>query len=150
MTTSDLKRQLKEALNTYCRYEIARDKADEFEAKICYAKPVSYNSTGAKIEHNSNAQQDANDMLISYREEEEQYYKNWISARRRVDAIIQLLIDPREIKLLTKHYLDGKEWKVVAEEMAYSEKQIHRLHSSALQFLAEKMSVNVLECQSIM
>ena len=45
---------------------------------------------------------------------------------------------PRERRLVRLHYVDGMNWEQVAVEMDYSWRQVHRIHSSALEKLREE------------
>ena len=61
------------------------------------------------------------------------------------DAIrdaINRLPRPKERIAMQLYYLSGYDWKAVAEQMHYSERQLYRLHGNALEKL-EKMSPNV-------
>lgn len=45
---------------------------------------------------------------------------------------------PRERQLVRLHYIDGLAWEQVAVEMTYSWRQVHRIHSDALEKLKEE------------
>lgn len=46
-------------------------------------------------------------------------------------------LEPRERQLVRLHYIDGLKWEQVAVEMCYSWRQVHRIHSDALNKLKE-------------
>lgn len=48
-------------------------------------------------------------------------------------------LDARENLLLDMRYIRGLEWKVIADEFCYEERNVHRLHSKALNKLDEIM-----------
>lgn len=55
--------------------------------------------------------------------------------------VIELAIEklePRERRLVRLHYIDGLNWEQVAVEMDYSWRQVHRIHSNALEKLKEE------------
>lgn len=47
-------------------------------------------------------------------------------------------LEPRERQLMRLHYIDGLTWEQVAVEMAYSWRQVHRIHGDALGKLKEE------------
>lgn len=44
-------------------------------------------------------------------------------------------LETRERRLVRLHYIDGLKWEQVAVEMCYSWRQVHRIHSDALEKL---------------
>lgn len=44
-------------------------------------------------------------------------------------------LEPRERTLLRLHYIEGLTWEEVCVEMAYSWRQVHRIHAKALEEL---------------
>lgn len=52
--------------------------------------------------------------------------------REQIDLAIRRMENPDEQMVLRLRYLWGLKWEEVAVKMSYSWKQIHRLHSSAL------------------
>lgn len=52
--------------------------------------------------------------------------------REQIDLAIRQMENPDEQRVLRLRYLWGLKWEEVAVKMSYSWKQIHRLHSSAL------------------
>lgn len=56
-------------------------------------------------------------------------------------------LDARENLLLDMRYLQGKEWAEIAEEFSYEERNVHRLHSKALNRLDEILEKHVRKCQ---
>ena len=52
--------------------------------------------------------------------------------REQIDLAIRRMENPDEQRVLRLRYLWGLKWEEVAVKMSYSWKQIHRLHSSAL------------------
>ena len=51
---------------------------------------------------------------------------------KRIEDRIRTMSNEIEQEVLRKYYINGMKWEDVAAEMGYSEKQIHRFHSSAL------------------
>ena len=61
------------------------------------------------------------------------------------EKAIDTLEDQKEKKVLTLIYIGGKDWKRIAKDMAYSERQVLRIHGNAVDKM--KLSANVMECQ---
>lgn len=61
------------------------------------------------------------------------------SEKRRIEQSIQGIEDDKQRLILEKHYIDGKTFEQIAEDMNFSERQIRRLHLKAIC----KMSFNV-------
>ena len=54
-------------------------------------------------------------------------------------ALIKMLGDEKLQLILFKRYLNYQRWEVIAADLGYSWRQVHRCHATALKFL-EKMS----------
>ena len=63
------------------------------------------------------------------------------------EKAIDTLEDQKEKKVLTLIYIGGKDWKRIAKDMTYSERQVMRIHGSAVEKI--KLSVNVSECHGM-
>lgn len=75
---------------------------------------------------------------------------------KKVDELIALKLeatrminklDVQENLLLDMRYIRGLEWKVIADEFCYEERNVHRLHSKALNRLDEILEKHVRKCQ---
>jgi RNA polymerase sigma factor (sigma-70 family) len=75
-------------------------------------------------------------QLLALRE----HYDNKLAELAELQLAIEKAIDslePTERKLLRHRYIDGLRWEDICVAMSYSWRQIHRLHSAALQKLRE-------------
>jgi len=81
------------------------------------------------------------ERLIFKQDELERLYQqklaDLIEEQLRVEKAIESL-DPVERMLMRLHYLDGLTWEEVAVEISYSWRQVHRIHSRALDKLSEE------------
>ena len=68
-----------------------------------------------------------------------------IEIRGDIKAVIEAVEDDRELILLQYRYIDGKTFEWIAEQMNYSSRQAHRLHSQSLANLKIK---DVIECHT--
>ena len=68
------------------------------------------------------------------------YQKKGAELDRKLLVIEQAIeeLEPRERWLVRLHYIDGLTWEQVAVEMDYSWRQVHRIHSDALDKLKEE------------
>lgn len=55
-----------------------------------------------------------------------------IGQRDKIIKAITAIPDSQERMVLRSRYMDGYAWDQIAENMNYSERQIHRIHESAL------------------
>jgi hypothetical protein len=71
------------------------------------------------------------------------------SQLREIKSVILRVGDGLQEQILTKRYIEGKGFPVVAKEIGYTERQMFRHYNRALKKVDEilKMSVNVIECQ---
>jgi hypothetical protein len=58
-----------------------------------------------------------------------------IQLRTDIENVIGRVSDSVHRRLLRLRYIDGEKWEQVAVDMAYSWQHIHRLHSSALDYI---------------
>ena len=65
----------------------------------------------------------------------------FLARKEQIRGLIASLSVPEEQLCLKLRYIDGDSWAVIAEKMAYSERQIYRLHDKALRRLEEQDAV---------
>lgn len=58
--------------------------------------------------------------------------------KRRVQNEINSLEDPSYIGVLSRRYIEEKKWELIAVEMGYGIRWVHRLHGMALQAFEDK------------
>ena len=74
-------------------------------------------------------------MVIKLEELREQYYNKLNSALEelgKIEGVLDNLTEPIERRLIRKRYIEDKDWDDICEEMNYSWRQIHRIHSAVL------------------
>lgn len=59
------------------------------------------------------------------------------NAMAKIEEAI-LVLDPMERTLIRLYYIKGKTWEQVCWEMAYSWRQVHRIHAKALEKLRDQ------------
>ena len=139
MTTRELKQLLDKSRVLQGRYVLLCDEIERFRSVLCAAKPMSYNSTGGKSEHNGNSTELAYTRLADYDIERNKLLHTWLEARDRTLSIISKLDTDAEKEIFKRRYINGEKWEQIADNMNYSRQHINRIHGNALQ----KMCLNV-------
>ena len=78
---------------------------------------------------------DKEKLIMRLEDNDKWLTKTWIEAekeRRKIYEAVNGIDDPAAQVLLLYRYIDGKDWKEVAEKMFYSERQVYYLHKRAL------------------
>lgn len=78
---------------------------------------------------NIHANEDAIIRLIDFEERMKAQYDELAEINETINAVD----DPILHALLVKRYISGKSWAVISRELYYSEAQIYRLHTVALE-----------------
>ena len=131
MTTADVKKLLRDALNKKNEYILAKDIKAEYERTL-YGRSINYENDGSTHQHNGNKTEDSYVMLEKYSEDEKRAKTEWILATQLANKLINSLRDSKQREVLKRHYINGKDWPIVANEMNYSESRIYQLHGIAL------------------
>lgn len=104
------------------------DKATKTTAKLS-DDPVFSNNTSDKVGENSAELADI-DTAIKHLE----------SKRKKIIEVILLLNNPVQVKIIYKHYAEGKKLTVISKEIGYSYQRTVELHLIALKNLEEILS----------
>lgn len=62
----------------------------------------------------------------------------YLDAVQRAIALIEIVTDCQKQRLLVLRYLQHKRWGEVADSMRHTEQHINRMHTAALQEIADK------------
>lgn len=73
------------------------------------------------------------EVLAMYKAKEAELQVALVAIEKAIEKL-----KPRERQLVRLHYIDGLKWEQVAVEMCYSWRQVHRIHSDALNKLKEE------------
>ena len=138
MTTTEVKEILGKARSAGLQYFKAINRYRNFERKLTGGKNIRYNSTGAELEHNGNAVENAY-CELSDREAEMDRCRDGLSAPyRAAGKLIYLVEDDNRRQVLNMRYLYCKSWEQIAMELNVNIRQIHRLHGYALEEISKK------------
>lgn len=75
----------------------------------------------------------ANEDAIIRLMDHEERMKAQYGRLAEINEMINAVADPILHALLVKRYISGKPWAVISSELYYSEAQVYRLHSAALE-----------------
>lgn len=73
------------------------------------------------------------EVLAMYEAKEAELQAALVAIEKAIEKL-----EPRERQLVRLHYIDGLKWEQVCLEMDYSWRQVHRIHSNALNKLKEE------------
>lgn len=67
---------------------------------------------------------------------------DWIQATKKVQAVIEMLPDPKKRTILHKRYLENKTLVQIAGEINYTEQYVRKLHFKAINEVQEIINNN--------
>lgn len=70
--------------------------------------------------------------IIEVEEEIAKDIEEYKATLKAVNDMIRLVKDASQRELLCRRYQQGQKWEIIAAEMGYSWRQIHRLHGESL------------------
>ena len=131
----------KEQLRAYRDIKLERDKlaamVEELEGIIYSPKAQQFDavSSGNHQPHSrvESAVIKHSELLGKYRAKVEEL----TAALAEIESAIEVL-EPRERTLIRLYYAQGLTWEEVCIAMSYSWRQIHRIHSTALEMLKDR------------
>ncbi len=138
MTKDELKRKLKSAWLLHKQIEEHLAELQELRSFACKITPVyslapGGSSCGQKIENNIAK---IADMEVLLQDEIDKFLKSV----QEVRELIKLIDDPMQRLIMQKRYINYQKWEVIAADLGYSWRQVHRLHGKGLNTIFRKMS----------
>ncbi|MEZ3453344.1 MAG: hypothetical protein K1W17_03135 [Oscillospiraceae bacterium] len=100
-----------------------------------YGKAVRYDSDGSKPVPRGNVTESAVLRVMELEERLAKEIDELTEKRREIECAVGAVPDEVQREVLTRRYLLYQKWEVIAEEMCYSERQIFRIHGTALRAL---------------
>lgn len=77
------------------------------------------------------------DRIIELEANLERLTADWIQATKEVQAVIEMLPDPKKRTVLHKRYMENKTLVQIAGEINYTEQYVRKLHSEAINEVQE-------------
>lgn len=130
------KEQLKEYKDTKKELDDLKQRREEVEASLYGVRSKQLDGMpkrGTNENDLKEKQIDAKEkLLMLYKAKEKKLCEILVVIESAIEKL-----DPRERQLIRMHYIDGMTWEQVCVKMCYSWRQVHRIHSKALQKLKE-------------
>lgn len=137
LTKDELKKKLKSAWMLHKQIEEHLSELQELRSFACKITPVyslapGGSCNGQKLENNIAKIADMETLLQDETDE-------FLKSLQEVRNLIKLIDDPMQRLIMQKRYLNYQKWEVIAADLGYSWRQVHRLHSVGLNIIVKKM-----------
>ena len=130
LTKDELKRKLKSAWLLHKQIEEHLAELQELRSFACKITPVyslvpGGSGSGQKLENNIAKIADIETLLQDETNE-------FLKSLQEIRELIKLIDDPMQRLIMQKRYLNYQKWEVIAADLGYSWRQVHRLHGKGL------------------
>lgn len=99
-----------------------------------YGKTVRYDSDGSKPVPCGNVTENAVLRVMELEERLNREIDELAEKRQEIELAVNAVPDEVQREVLTRRYLLYQKWEVIAEEMNYGLRHVHKIHSIALQY----------------
>ncbi len=135
------KEYLRQAYIIDRKIKLDTERLSEMRAAL-YGRGLSCESDGSKHVRRGNGFENALLRVMEQEERLDAEIDQLTAKHLEIEKAIAAVPNEVHREVLTRRYLLYQDWKIIADKMNYSERQIYRLHGKALKAL-EKMSVDV-------
>jgi len=139
LTVHELKTFFDSVRTKHFRYRAALRKEYEMRGSTEGANTKHFSGLPPS-EHKGNGTENKYLRLLSYSEKTKKEKQQLEKARSEALDYINLLDDPAEFRVMDYRYIKFLKWDDISRYTHYSERQVRRIHNSALKHIAEKMS----------
>ena len=129
MTAKEYMKQAKILLR---RIDRKQKEADILRQKLSLPKSPAYSDMPKTVSPESHEIEVGIAKIISLEEEAHTAEKELRNLKEIFQVAIESITNTEYHDILTKRYLEFKDWIIIAEEMGYSEPSCYRLHREAL------------------
>lgn len=98
-----------------------------------YGKTARYDSDGSKTVPRGNATESAVLRVMELEERLNREIDELTAKRQEIELTVNAVPDEVQREVLTRRYLLYQKWEIIAEEMNYGVRHVHKIHSTALQ-----------------
>lgn len=98
-----------------------------------YGKTARYDSDGSKSVPRGNGTERAVLRVLELEERLDREIDELTAKRQEIELTVNAVPDEVLREVLTRRYLLYQKWEVIAEEMNYGVRHVHKIHSTALQ-----------------
>lgn len=138
-TKEELKRKLKSSWVLSLKVEELHYQLKELEATGTKVTPSYSLAPAGGGDNNTSKPEQAALAIYELKQEINAKIEQQCAAVRETYRLIDLLDDELLKLVMIKRYAKHKPWKEIAVEMGYSWRQVHNLHSKALNMIVKKM-----------
>lgn len=138
-TKEELKRKLKSSWVLSLKVEELHYQLKELEAMGTKVTPSYSLAPAGGGDNNTNKPEQAALAIYELKQEINAKIEQQCAAVRETYRLIDLLDDELLKLVMIKRYAKHKPWEEIAVEMGYSWRQVHNLHSKALNMIVKKM-----------
>lgn len=129
MTAKEYMKQAKILLR---RIDRKQKEADTLRQKLSLPKSPAYSDMPKAVSPESHEIEVGIAKIMSLKEEAHTAEKELRNLKEIFQVAIEAITNTEYHDILTKRYLEFKDWIIIAEEMGYSEPSCYRLHREAL------------------
>lgn len=129
MTAKEYMKQAKILLR---RIDRKQKEADTLRQKLSLPKSPAYSDMPKTVSPESHEIEVGIAKIMSLEEEAHTAEKELKNLKEIFQVAIEAITNTEYHDILTKRYLEFKDWIIIAEEMGYSEPSCYRLHREAL------------------
>ncbi len=134
-----VKEYLSQAWKMDRRLRVLLGKVEELRSLLDYRSPSLEGSGGGG---SADRMPDTLASIIEYERRAQELQEQLVEKYIELDRAIGGVPDGPLREVLERRYLLYQKWEQIADEMHFTERHVHRLHSAALQRIK-----NVIECQ---
>ncbi len=138
-TKEELKRKLKSSWVLSLKVEELHYQLKELEATGTKVTPSYSLAPAGGGDNNTSKPEQAALAIYELKQEINAKIEQQCAAVRETYRLIDLLDDELLKLVMIKRYAKHKPWEEIAVEMGYSWRQVHNLHSKALNMIVKKM-----------
>lgn len=138
-TKEELKRKLKSSWVLSLKVEELHYQLKELEAMGTKVTPSYSLAPAGGGDNNTSKPEQAALAIYELKQEINAKIEQQCAAVRETYRLIDLLDDELLKLVMIKRYAKHKPWEEIAVEMGYSWRQVHNLHSKALNMIVKKM-----------
>ncbi len=125
------KEYLRQAYMIHRKIKLDTEKLTEMRAAL-YGRGVNCESDGSKHVRRGNGFESALLRVMEQEERLDAEIDQLTAKRAEIEKAIAAVPNEVQREVLTRRYLLYQDWKIIAQEMGYTERRIFQIHSSAL------------------
>lgn len=126
------KEYLRQAYIIDRRIQLDTEKLEAARSAV-YGRAVRYENDGVKLVPRGNVTESAILRVVDLEEHLNAEIDELTAKRQEIERAVNAVPSEVQREVLTRRYLLYQKWEVIAEEMNYGVRHVHKIHSAALQ-----------------